>query len=275
MSAAATRRGPIAWVAGISDGAILRTAFFALLAGTAAMLYIDYNELAEMSAMGGVVPHQPVLPAFDPDDPATAPGPGVTTDFDILRQPLAITLTGGGVLALTGTIDPGAAERFAAEVAARGEYVETVMLDSPGGSVADAIEIGTLVRAGGFATGVAPGSICASSCPLVLAGGTERRASPAAAIGVHQVYATVAAGELPAGLQAAGNAMSEAQKTTALVTRHLAAMDVDPALWLHALETPPDRLYYLSPDELQNYRLVTELAAEPGDERDISPVGGL
>ena len=38
-------------------------------------------------------------------------------------------------------------------------------------------------------------------------------------------------------------------------------MGVDPALWLHALETPPDRLYYLSPEELTTYKLVTEMAA--------------
>jgi hypothetical protein len=53
--------------------------------------------------------------------------------------------------------------------------------------------------------------------------------------------------------------MSEAQKTTAVITRHLTTLGVDPALWLHALETPPDRLYYLSPDELTTYKLVTDL----------------
>ena len=65
--------------------------------------------------------------------------------------------------------------------------------------------------------------------------------------------------ELPTGIRAAGEAMSDAQKTTAMITRHLTKMGVDPALWLHALETPPDRLYYLSPDELVTYRLVTAM----------------
>ena len=53
--------------------------------------------------------------------------------------------------------------------------------------------------------------------------------------------------------------MSEAQKTTATISRHLAAMGIDPAVWLHALGTPPDRLYYLSDEELTRYRLVTEM----------------
>lgn len=259
MSEAAKPRGLLDRLAAISDGAILRAAFLAMLAGTLSVLWIDYRELTEAGIPGLTTPFEPVLPAFDPDSPATAPGPEVTSDIEALREPLSIMLEAGGVLAVRGTIDPGSAARFAAEVAARGEYVQTVAFDSPGGSVADAMEIGTLISGKGYATSVAPGAICASSCPLAFAGGRERLASARSAIGVHQIYAAVPAGALPTGIRAAGDAMSDAQKTTAAVTRHLSAMGIDPALWLHALETPPDRLYYLSPDELTGYRLVTQL----------------
>lgn len=259
-SAPPRRRGFWTRLAAIDDGTIIRAAFFVMLAGTAAVLFIDYQELTESAAAGFVAPDQPVLPAFDPDDPAAAPGPEVTTDRELLRGPLQISLAGNGILALTGTFDVGSADRFAAEVDARGEYVKTVALDSPGGSVSDALAIGALLRERGYATSIDAGALCASSCPLVLAAGSTRSADPAAAIGVHQVYAQVAAGSLPSGIDAAGTAMSDAQRTTALITRHLEAMGVDPALWLHALETPPDRLYYLSPEELQAYRLVTEIA---------------
>ena len=51
--------------------------------------------------------------------------------------------------------------------------------------------------------------------------------------------------------------MADAQATTARISRHLAEMDVDPALWLHALDTPPRALYYFTPDELAGYRMVT------------------
>jgi hypothetical protein len=200
-----------------------------------------------------------VLPAFDPDSPATAPGPVVTTDFETLSEPLSIVLGTGGTLMLTGTIDPGSALRFATEVEARGEYVKTVAFNSPGGSVIDARDIGLLINERGFDTSVAAGEICASSCPLAFAGGKARHATSASAIGVHQVYAAVNPAELPTGIRAAGDAMSDAQKTTAMITRHLTKMGIDPALWLHALETPPDRLYYLSPDELVTYRLVTAM----------------
>lgn len=263
MSAGAKPRGFVARVAAISDGAILRAAFFALLAGTLGVLWIDYQELTEADTAGLATPFEPVLPAFDPDSPASAPGPQVTSDLEALRQPLSIMLGTGGVLTLSGTIDPGSAARFATEVEARGEYVTTVAFDSPGGSVTDALEIGKLIAEKGFATSVAEGAICASSCPLAFAGGRERHATSRSAIGVHQIYAAMPAGALPSGARAAGDAMSDAQKTTAAVTRHLSDMGIDPALWLHALETPPDRLYYLSPAELTGYRLVTALDGTP------------
>src|SRR5690606_9054412 len=112
-----------------------------------------------------------------------------------------------------------------------------------------------------YATRVAPGALCASSCPLAFAGGRERQATPASAIGVHQVYAALEGGALPSGIKAAGDAMSDAQRTTAAITRYLGRMGIDPALWLHALEPPPDRLYYLTPEELTGYRLVTDMTA--------------
>lgn len=257
MSATAGRPG--FWQSALSDGAIIRAAFYAMLAGTLTVLYLDYNELTASDAATVATPYEPVLPAFDPDGPATAPGPAVTTDFETLRQPLTVELVPGGILKVTGSFDPGSADRFAAEVDARGEYVETVVFDSPGGSVADAMKIGTLISEHGFASRVEAGGLCASSCPLAFAGGRERHATTTSAIGVHQVYAAAQAGALQTAALAAGNAMSEAQKTTATISRHLSALGVDPAVWLHALETPPDRLYYLSPDELTGYRLVTDM----------------
>jgi hypothetical protein len=162
-------------------------------------------------------------------------------------------------LRLTGSIDVGAAERFAAEIAARGEYVETIVLDSPGGSVVDALAIGDLIHESGLATMVGAGALCASSCPIVLASGAERFASPEAAIGVHQIYAAALSDDPQNALRVAGTAMSDAQTTTGEIISHLTRSGVDPALWLHALATPPDRLYYFTPEEMTGLKLVTEL----------------
>ena len=102
---------------------------------------------------------------------------------------MTFELVGGGKLMATGTITPGISEAFAAEIGKRGDYIKTVVLNSPGGSVADALAMGRLIREKNFATEIEPGKYCASSCPLVFAGGVERRVGDKAIIGVHQVAA--------------------------------------------------------------------------------------
>ena len=253
------------WLAGFEDGQILRAAFFGMLAATACVVVIDYMELSARDELAAQnlpgVPVQPILPAFDPSAPQGKPGPEVTTDRKLLEQPLAIALGGGGVLTLTGTIDSGAADRFAAEIKARGEYVKTIALDSPGGSVGDALAIGKLIHDHAFTTSVAAGALCASSCPLMFAGGKKRLASAKAAIGVHVIYEATSQ-PLPSVLDAraaVGTAMSAAQRTTGEIERYLTDMGVDPGLWLHALDTPPDRLYYFSAAELIALKLVTNV----------------
>ena len=109
-----------------------------------------------------------------------------------------------------------------------------------------------LVRERGISTMVADGALCASACPLLLAGGVSRHAGDKTAIGVHQFYAPADVSLDPA------QAIADTQTTTARISRYLAGMGVDPALWLHALDTPPQRLYYLSHDEMRRYGLVTE-----------------
>jgi hypothetical protein len=244
-------------IAAIDDGNLLRVAFFALLIGTLSVLYVDFRELTANEGAGLAVPMHPILPPADPAGPADGPMPNVTTSPDVLDQPLVISLGSGGQLLLTGSFDLGSAERFAAEIEARGEYVQTVVLDSPGGSVVDALAIGSLIHQRGLATRVTAGSLCASSCPIVFASGEERIASQEAAIGVHQIYAAALSADPQSALRVAGTAMSDAQATTAEIMRHLTETGVDPALWLHALATPPEQLYYFTPEEMERYKLVT------------------
>lgn len=249
----------INWAAAFEDGAIIRAAFFGLLSATAVILYLDYTDLMGQDANVTQPTLSPILPAFDPSAPAGAPGPAVTTPMETLRQPLTVTLGSGGVLSLTGTIDAGAAERVAAEIAAHGEYIKTVALDSPGGAVADALAIGKLIREKGLSTSVAAGALCASSCPLVFAGGKERLATAQSAIGVHQIYAAAPTGSLTSRIAAAGNAMSDAQTMTAEISRYLKAMGLSEEVWLRALETPPDRLTYFSTADLVALKLATKI----------------
>lgn len=250
-------------VARFDEGEVMRWAFRGLVVGTVLVLGLDIKGLIERE--GGLwrtaqqeqtVYLEPVLPPVDPAaQPAGTsvdPREHVTTDHDRLRRPLSFELGTGGVMRVEGSVDVGAAARFAEEIGKRGEYVRLVTLNSPGGSLEDAMSISSLIREKGLATMVEDGAICASSCPLIMAGGTERSAGARAAIGLHQFYAGAGTVLEP------GQAMSDAQATTARISRHLAAMEVDPNLWLHALDTPPQSLYYLSGDEMRSYGLVTE-----------------
>lgn len=242
------------------DGEVARWAFRGMLLGAIGVLALDLRDLSRENgwwapeAAMPVLPADPILPPVVETNgpiPSDDPRKFVTTGEEALGRPMTFTLGNGGVLAAVGSIDPGSAARFAAEIEARGEYVKTVSLNSPGGALDDAMAMAKLIRGKGIATEVADGALCASSCPLLLAGGLTRTAGAKAAVGVHQFYAAQRTPTAPA------QAMADAQMTTARISRHLIDMGVDPALWLHALDTPPQALYYFSAEELAKYGLVT------------------
>lgn len=187
---------------------------------------------------------------FRPEDWPNAPA-GLPARADMPTRLSLVPQTDGETraLALTGAIAPGDATRLA-EVLAR-EAVTLARLDSPGGSVSDALDIGRQLRAAGIATEVVDGAICLSACPYMLAGGVTRSVSAGAAVGVHQHYfgeSTV----LPAFL-----AVENIQRGQAEVVGFLAEMGIDLRLMQPALATPPESIYILVADELAAYGLVT------------------
>lgn len=242
------------------DGMLMRHFFHGLLVTSLVFIVIDWNELSTANqAHPGFDPMQPdavpvLPPALTEGEPQNAPS-DITADPNTLKQAIRFELRPGGILSAEGSIEPGAAARFASEIEARGEYVKTVLLNSPGGAVGDALAMSKLIREKKLGTKVASGALCASSCPIVMAGGTSREAEKGAVIGVHQIFNGSTEKLSPE------QAMSEAQRTTADVSRHLEEMGIKSGLWLHALETPPDRLYYLTPEEIKAFALVTESPA--------------
>ncbi|APO73953.1 ATP-dependent Clp protease protein [Rhizobium etli 8C-3] len=242
------------YVLSTDDGTLIRHAFHALLAAAIVLAVIDWREISAANAeLPGFDPAQPqtmpVLPPALTEGGPQAPPSEITTSVEQLKQPIRFELQPGGVLLAQGAIELGAAARFEQEIAARGEYVKTVSLDSPGGAVGDALAMSKLIRERKIGTRVASGALCASSCPIIMAGGVTREAEDGAVIGVHQVFNGSKEKLSPE------RAMSEAQRTTASVTRHLGDMGIKPGLWLHAMETPPDRLYYLTPEEIKKFAL--------------------
>ena len=155
----------------------------------------------------------------------------------------------------------GTADDFAAEIAKRGSYIKAVVLRSPGGSVRDAMTMGRLIRQRQFSTEVESGRYCASSCPLVFAGGVERHAASNAAIGVHEV-AAVGGDHLSAAAS-----MQDAQQISAQCQQYLRDMGIDLEVWIHAMETPREQLYYFQPAELLALKLATAMDESRGDIR--------
>jgi hypothetical protein len=186
-------------------------------------------------------------PGIGPTDPPARRGGDMP---ETLRIDSA-TVDDRPALVLTGAIDDGASTRVTDWLDTAATPPALVLLDSPGGSVRDALAIGRAIRDAGADTAMEPGAICLSACPYVLAGGVTRTVADGASVGVHQSYfghATV----LPMFL-----AVEDIQRGQAEVMEHLIAMDVDPALMRHALATPPEAIYLLTPEELARYRLTT------------------
>lgn len=159
----------------------------------------------------------------------------------------------GTVLLINGSIRPGDAGRFAAHLASLEVPPGTVALSSPGGVVDEALTIGRSLREAGADTLMLPGMACLSSCPYILAAGTERHVSADAAVGMHQHYYDTP-GYMPVFLAVEG--IQHGQGRT---LEYLIEMGIDPGLMLYSLNTPPEEIYLLVEEELLETRLATEM----------------
>jgi len=242
------------------EAVVLRGIFVGLLVLTVTVLGRDLMEQLDGAPLfepDAPWPQaEPYLPSARPGAAGPEPRTGRTPE-ERLREPMTLELLAGGRLEAVGTITPGTAERFAEEIARRGDYVETVVLDSPGGSVQDALAMSRLIRERKLDTAVETGALCASSCPLVLAGGVDRRAATDAAVGVHQITTVKTAGLTLPGTEPE---MVRAQRVSAEIQRHLVEMGVDAEVWFHAMETPPREMYYFTSEELAALKLAQRAA---------------
>ena len=184
----------------------------------------------------------------DRDRPATQP----LRDPGTLPSRLVLTQVEGTTYRLEGGIEPGDGIRIAARLAAAEPAPETLILQSPGGSVSDALDLGRAVREAGIATQILAGEFCYSACPYVLAGGASRDIAEGGQVGVHQHYfgeSTI----LPAAF-----AVEDIQRGQGEVMAYLDEMGIDPLVMTHALSTPPDQIYVLLTEELERYKFVTK-----------------
>ena len=267
LTADKIRESAVNWLRNHPDDQILRWLFGVIVIATVSVVGIDYYEMltnspGDEAAISSPVPASEPSPSLLPSImPDIKPGKNRRIAMPKLdgkiSEKMTFELLGDGKLYATGMIYVGAFKAFKAEVEKRGGYVKTVVLNSTGGSVQDAIAMGRLIREKKFATAVENGGYCASSCPLVFAGGAERRAGDKAVVGVHQAFSP---GD--PGFDGA-RGMAEAQRISAECQKYLAEMGVDLKLWVHAMETPKDELYFLKPDEMLSLKLATQRGTEP------------
>lgn len=182
----------------------------------------------------------------DRDRPITQPA----RDPGELPSRLVLTQIDGARYRLEGGISEGDADRLADMILQADPVPDTLVLQSPGGSVADALALGRVIRREGIGTQMLSGEFCYSACPYLLAAGTTRDIDADASVGVHQHYF----GEntfLPAGF-----AVEDIQRGQAEVMTYLNDMGIDPLVMQHALSTPPDEIYVLLPEELEAYGFI-------------------
>lgn len=197
---------------------------------------------------------QPVVPGdqrrlYDPIGPSA---PGVEVNGDMPRRLTALPVTEGerAGLSLRGAILPGDGARIVAEL--RALPPAFVTLDSPGGSVSDALEIGQAIRNLGAETRMTEQAICLSACPYIFVGGTSRVIAEGARLGVHQ-HSFGQSTILPTFMAA-----EDIQRGQAEVLEHLVAMGIDLRIMGPALATPADEIYILTPAELLEWGITEE-----------------
>ena len=121
-----------------------------------------------------------------------------------------------------------------------------ISLDSLGGSITEAMLLGEYIRDLGFSTIVKEADTCVSACFLAFIGGRQRVVG--GRLGTHQF-------EVVTELEDEQEAVSASQHIVAAVIRHLARMDIDPAVLAPGFLTPADEMHYFTDDELFYYNI--------------------
>jgi len=135
-------------------------------------------------------------------------------------------------IAVSGEIEPGDDAEFRA-ISVKREHV-IVILESNGGALAPALEIGKIIRLLDLPTLVMDDSTCVSSCALIWIAGTTRYLAPRARLGFHASYRDDRGEPEPVGV---GNAM---------IGRYLTLMNLPPKAVIFATTASPTEFLWLT-----------------------------
>jgi hypothetical protein len=130
-----------------------------------------------------------------------------------------------------------------------------VVMDSEGGAVKAALEIGRAIRLRGFATAVAPDKLCASACALTWLAGTPRLIGNSSKLGFHAAYRLVDGKAKESGV---GNA---------LVGAYLNQLGLPEPAIIYVTTAPPEGIDWLSPEKAKNVGISYALLSEPDQQK--------
>ena len=146
------------------------------------------------------------------------------------------------VVALSGDFvqgDTDTAETLIKTANDSGRLISAVRLDSPGGSLIEAVKFADLVRRAKLPTLVAAGSRCTSACFIVFAAGVEKFASYDAAIGVHGVSDKF------------GHETAQTEEATRAMARIASGFGVPARIIGQMVTTHAHDIAWLAPDDLR------------------------
>jgi hypothetical protein len=160
---------------------------------------------------------------------------------------------------MDGAIDGGAVARLVRFVEQQSVRAAAVYLNSSGGSLLAAIDLGRTLRRLGYdthvgarladaATGAVVPGFCYSACPFAFAGGVRRHLGPGSVLGVHR-----AVNRTPVPDEGAFQ-----RRVTQQLTDYLAEMGIHPALVVMMSDVPREAIRPLSLEEATQLQLVTD-----------------
>ncbi|HEX5327813.1 MAG TPA: hypothetical protein VFW75_14180, partial [Acetobacteraceae bacterium] len=143
------------------------------------------------------------------------------------------------LITATGPIIPGDTNRLMRLIGRfpPNERILALALDSPGGNLAEAVRLATLIRGARSTVAVFSGRKCVSACFLLFAAGSKRFVEADALVGVHSAS--------QAGHQTAGSLAA-----TAAMARDAGALGAPPAIVGKMVEATPNQMEWLTPDDL-------------------------
>ncbi|WP_422823523.1 ATP-dependent Clp protease proteolytic subunit [Variovorax rhizosphaerae] len=122
-----------------------------------------------------------------------------------------------------------------------------VALDSPGGNVWVAMSIGRTIRKYAFTTRVEVGATCVSACVYLLAAGQARYVG--GRVGVHRPYLQ------NDGVTSARATKAQYAGVNVQARQYLEEMNLPTSLHDRMMQTPSDRVTWLSAKDLSTYGL--------------------